>query len=171
MKRYYLFLNNAPDGPWDAGDILGKVKKGEITRDSLVGEEGGCDWAPAHEVFSELATPPSAVPAPTVPPVFRNAPPPMPGNATQSPANPYTPPTSGYRAEPLPRDVNLDIPLVMDGAFIPGTEDLTAGQVLEMIRKGGRFAVWQYNFSILVMSFRRSSGIRFIRPGESGFLA
>lgn len=162
MKRYYLFLKNAADGPWDAGQILEKVNNGEIGRDCLVGEEGGTDWAPAHEIFPELA-------ASGTLPMFRNAPPPTPKQNTAPPVNPYTPPSPGYRAEPVSRNANLDVPLIMDGAIIPGTEGLTAGEIVELIKAGGRFAVWQYNFSILVMSFRRSSGIRFIPPGEGGF--
>lgn len=171
MNRYYLFLNNAADGPWDADRILEKVKNGEIGRDCLVGVEGGADWAPVHEVFPELADSVTAVPAPGTPPMFRKAPSPTPRLSPTPPVNPYAPPTPGFRSEPVPLGMNMDAPLIMDGTIIPGTEGLTAGEVVELIKAGGRFAVWQYNFSILVMSFRRSSGIRFISPGEGGFAA
>jgi hypothetical protein len=35
------------------------------------------------------------------------------------------------------------------------------------VARGGRFVVYQYNFSVVLLSFRRSSDICFVRAGES----
>lgn len=52
-------------------------------------------------------------------------------------------------------------------AQIKNIDGLTNQQVVEMINQGGKFVMYQYCISILVMTFRRSSDIYFIRPGES----
>jgi len=50
---------------------------------------------------------------------------------------------------------------------IVGIDGMTVQQVQEAVASGGRFVVYQYCFSVLVMSFKRSSDIHFLRPGES----
>jgi|GEM_PF-1649332 hypothetical protein len=161
MKNYYLFLNNAADGPWAEDDIQEKLVRGEINGDTLLGEEGGTDWVPASQVFPDVITRDAGVAGPAVPP-------PLPSLASRT--NPYAPPLPGYESQEVPGGSGLDFPLVVDGKVIPGTEGLTAAQIVEMVKQGGRFMVWRYNFSIMVLSFKRSSGLRFIKPGESGFL-
>jgi hypothetical protein len=52
-------------------------------------------------------------------------------------------------------------------ARIVGIEGLTQAQFNEEVAKGGRFVVYQYCISIVVLSFRRGSSIHFIRAGES----
>lgn len=53
-------------------------------------------------------------------------------------------------------------------AKIIGLEEIQSGSHLQMeLKQGGKFVVYQYCISILVMTFRRSSGIYFIRSGES----
>lgn len=49
----------------------------------------------------------------------------------------------------------------------PGTEGLTHQQVMAEIQRGGRFVVFPYTISILVITFSRASQVHFIRPGES----
>lgn len=53
-------------------------------------------------------------------------------------------------------------------ASIKNIEGLTVGQLNTFIDQGGRFVMYQYTISVLVMTYRRSSDIYFIRPGESG---
>lgn len=53
-------------------------------------------------------------------------------------------------------------------AKIIGLEEIQSGSHLQMeLKQGGKFVVYQYCISILVMTFRRSSSIYFIRSGES----
>ncbi len=50
---------------------------------------------------------------------------------------------------------------------IVGIEGMTTQQVQDAVARGGRFVIYQYCFSVLVMSFKRGSDIHFVRPGES----
>ena len=50
---------------------------------------------------------------------------------------------------------------------INGVEGMTVAQVKAEVASGGKFVVFQYCISILIMTFRRGSNIYFIRPGES----
>lgn len=149
MKLYYIFLNNSPEGPYSADQLETRLKAATLPGSTLIGEAGGTDWLPATEVF------PSSFRLPV-------SPPPLPGLAG---GNPYAP-LSGR--DPAPPLGHLDFPLLNGGSPFQGAEGLTVGQVVEMVRAGGRFVVWQFNFSLVVLSFRRSSGIQFLRPGESG---
>lgn len=54
---------------------------------------------------------------------------------------------------------------------IIGIEGMSAEQVQQAVAKGGRFVVYQYCISVLVMSFKRSSAVHFIPAGESGVKA
>lgn len=53
---------------------------------------------------------------------------------------------------------------------IIGTEDMTVADVEWGVRDGGKFVIYQYCFSILIMTFRRSSSIYYIPPRGNGFL-
>lgn len=48
---------------------------------------------------------------------------------------------------------------------IHGIENMTGAQIGEELKRGARFVIFQYCLSILVMSFKRSSGIYFIPAG------
>ena len=50
---------------------------------------------------------------------------------------------------------------------IRGTEGMTATELNMELQKGGRFVVYQYCVSILVLTFKRGSDIYFIRADES----
>jgi len=52
---------------------------------------------------------------------------------------------------------------------IVGLEGLTPGQINFELQAGARFVVFQCCISIVVMSFKQTSDIYFIRPGESRF--
>jgi hypothetical protein len=49
---------------------------------------------------------------------------------------------------------------------IVGTEGLTNAQIQEELQRGARFVMYQYCISVIVLSFRRSSDIHFIRAGH-----
>ena len=53
--------------------------------------------------------------------------------------------------------------MLLEGKIVPGTEGLTLGEIREEVLKGGRFVIYTWVVSVIVMTFRRSSGIRFIR--------
>ena len=44
---------------------------------------------------------------------------------------------------------------------------MSASEIAFEIQRGGRFVIYQYCFSVIVMTFRRNSAIQFIRAGES----
>src|SRR5512140_3406282 len=50
---------------------------------------------------------------------------------------------------------------------IVGIEGMSDAQLREEVARGGRFVVYHYTISILVMTFRRGSAVHFIRAGES----
>jgi hypothetical protein len=50
---------------------------------------------------------------------------------------------------------------------IKGVEGLTREQLRSEVNRGGRFVLFQYCISVLIMTFRRSSDIYFIRVDES----
>ena len=52
---------------------------------------------------------------------------------------------------------------------IQGLGNMTEAELHEEVQKGGRFVVFSYCISILIMTFRRSSDIHFIRAGEGTF--
>lgn len=51
---------------------------------------------------------------------------------------------------------------------IKNLEGLTTDQINRELAQGARFVIFQYTISIIVMTFRRSSDIYFIRAGENG---
>jgi hypothetical protein len=52
---------------------------------------------------------------------------------------------------------------------IKGIEGLSDEQISAEVAKGGRFVVFPYAISILVMTFYRKSDIHFIKADESAF--
>lgn len=50
---------------------------------------------------------------------------------------------------------------------IKGIENLSNEQINEALRQGAKFVVFQYCISLLVVSFKRSSDVHFVRAGES----
>src|SRR5262245_39735051 len=78
------------------------------------------------------------VPTPIPPPVINPSPPSPPG---------------GVRA--------------VDLRQISAIEALSVEQLRQAVADGGRFVVFQYCISVVVLSFKRSSPIFFVRSGES----
>ena len=50
---------------------------------------------------------------------------------------------------------------------LAGAEGLTHRQLMEEIGRGGRFVTFLYAISVVVMTFRRSTNVRFYRAGET----
>jgi hypothetical protein len=51
---------------------------------------------------------------------------------------------------------------------IKGIEGMTMADVQRELEQGGKFVIYQYTISILLMTFKRSSSIYFIRAGHGG---
>lgn len=54
-------------------------------------------------------------------------------------------------------------------AQIKGIEGMTSAQINMELSKGAKFVVFQYCISIVIMTFKRSSDIYFVKAGESTF--
>lgn len=54
-------------------------------------------------------------------------------------------------------------------AEIKNIEGLSIDNVRDLVDQGAKFVIFQYAISLLVVSFRQSSSIYFIRPDESTF--
>jgi hypothetical protein len=53
-------------------------------------------------------------------------------------------------------------------ASIKGIKGLTGKEINRELAHGAKFVVYQYSISVVVMSFRRSSNIHFVKSNESG---
>jgi hypothetical protein len=53
---------------------------------------------------------------------------------------------------------------------VNGLDNVSYEQLSQEIRQGGRFVVFQYCISIVILTFKRPSGIYYIRPGENAKL-
>ncbi|MCU0659368.1 MAG: hypothetical protein MUF64_30135 [Polyangiaceae bacterium] len=52
---------------------------------------------------------------------------------------------------------------------VAGLEGMDGQQVLDEVQRGGRFVVFPYTLSIVVLTFSRHSKVHFIRAGEGTF--
>ncbi len=50
---------------------------------------------------------------------------------------------------------------------IEGIQGMTVDQLNMELQRGGKFVIFQYAISVVIMSFKRPSSIYFIRAGES----
>jgi hypothetical protein len=51
---------------------------------------------------------------------------------------------------------------------IIGLEGISGSELNSQLHSGGKFVVYQYCISIVIMTFRRNSNIYFIKSGENG---
>jgi hypothetical protein len=54
-------------------------------------------------------------------------------------------------------------------AKIIGIDNMTVEEINKELSHGGKFVVFPYCFSIIILTFKRSSDIYFIKAGESTF--
>ncbi|HEY1188409.1 MAG TPA: hypothetical protein VGE74_12225 [Gemmata sp.] len=52
---------------------------------------------------------------------------------------------------------------------VHGIDDMTVGELVEAVNEGGRFVIFQYAISVVVMSFKNPTDIHFVRAGEGTF--
>lgn len=55
-------------------------------------------------------------------------------------------------------------------AQIKGIETYTDQALMQEVQRGGRFVVYEYCFSILIMTFKRGTDVYFVRADESRFM-
>lgn len=58
-------------------------------------------------------------------------------------------------------------PLLFEGRPLAGTEGMTLGDVELDVLKGGRFLRYPWNVSVIVLSFRNSSQLTYVRSDRS----
>ncbi|MCF7789282.1 MAG: hypothetical protein K9N47_24385 [Prosthecobacter sp.] len=60
----------------------------------------------------------------------------------------------------------LNQPLLDKGRPMAGTEGMSIQQIEDDVLRGGRFRIFRYNFSVIVMSFQRGTEMRYFRAGQ-----
>lgn len=55
-------------------------------------------------------------------------------------------------------------------AQIKGIEHYNDQTLMQEVQRGGRFVVYEYCFSIVIMTFKRGSDVYFVRADESRFM-
>ena len=53
---------------------------------------------------------------------------------------------------------------------IKGLENMTLSELNSELSSGGKFVVYEYCISIMIMTFKRSSGVYYIKPGENAII-
>jgi hypothetical protein len=56
------------------------------------------------------------------------------------------------------------------GAIV-GLEGMSNEDLARELDRGGKFVVFQYTISVILMTFKRTSSVRFVRAGEGTFAA
>jgi hypothetical protein len=79
------------------------------------------------------------------------------------------PPPLPSGSPPPPPIPPLRLPVAPVRLGIPGADDLTPDQVRQAIAAGARFVLFPFCVSIVVLTFKRSSPIYFLKPGEGTF--
>ena len=65
--KFFAWLNDQQQGPFDEETIRKMISEGQITQDSLVCPEGGdLDWTPVKELFFQDSIPESLIPLPSI---------------------------------------------------------------------------------------------------------
>src|SRR3954471_7791912 len=80
------------------------------------------------------------------------------------------PPIPATSPPPLPRAA-LNAGAGYSWHGVEGTEGMSEADLYQAVSQGGRFVLYQYAFSILILTFKRSSSIKFLRSGQSSFNA
>ena len=83
-----------------------------------------------------------------------------------STAIPPLPPGPPPLPQPPSIEAYLSQPVLSGGKIVSGTQGMTVGQLEDDILQGGKFILFMWNFSVVVMSFRRNSPLTYVRAGE-----
>lgn len=60
----------------------------------------------------------------------------------------------------------LNAPILVGGKPFPGTEGMTLTDIELDVLKGGRFLAFAWNISVVVLSFRQSTSLRYVPAGR-----
>ncbi len=141
-------------GPYPVTQLEEMLRAGNIVPTDLVWPDGATEWIPLGNYLESLkpksslslskSAAPPALPSGT-PPVM-DAPPVL---------DDFAPSATGQ--------------VLLGGKIISGTRGMSAADVEREVQAGGRFVMYQYCFSVLVMTFKRPSDIIFLRGNEDGF--
>lgn len=135
----YISRAGSVEGPFPLEQVKSMIKEGGLSPADLAAAPGDQDWKPLSE-WIDLST--GATPPSSTP--------------APMPVQP---------AAPTPA---WDAPFSIDGQIPSSTQGKNIKQVAEEVSKGGRFVIYPYVVSIIILSFRRSSPITYIPPGRSG---
>jgi hypothetical protein len=61
-------------------------------------------------------------------------------------------------------------PLLVEGRPLAGTEGMTLGDIELDVLKGGRFLRYYWNISVILLSFRKSTALTYVRSDRSAGL-
>lgn len=146
--NFYLSRDGQQYGPYPLTDLPQMRQAGQVVDTDLIFLEGAAAWEPVA-AFLEKQRAQEGPPPLRRPPAL---PPPLPVLAVR----PAGAPGAGSLAE-APR------PMVRVGDLA-----LPAAEVEREVLAGGRFVLFQYCISILVMTFKRPSDIIFLKGHEDG---
>jgi hypothetical protein len=135
--QLYVTQKGQQAGPFPMETVKEMLQRGELFPTDLVWHEGAAGWMP---LSSFMAVREAAGPASAAPPIQRLA-----------------APAPAQNSEAAMRAL----------AGIHGTQGMSAPQLQAEIQRGGVFVRYYYCISILVMTFKRSSPIYFIKAGHS----
>jgi len=136
----YLHHQGQQLGPYPLQTVQEMLRQGDASASDLVWGEGMPEWMP---LSAFLAQNPSGTAAP----------------ASAAPIQPVPPrnPAPSQNSDAFARRL----------VGVHGVSGLTPENLQLELQRGGKFVFYQYCISILVMTFKRSSGVYFIRGGES----
>jgi hypothetical protein len=77
----------------------------------------------------------------------------------------FTPPAYLQQAASAPQGMPATQPLP---TIVPATAGWTVEKLEQEVRAGGRFVIFDWNFSILVMSFQRHTDLQWVGRGADG---
>jgi len=52
---------------------------------------------------------------------------------------------------------------------VHGADGLSCDDIAKELRRGGRFVVYEYCISVMILTLKQPTNVRFLRAGESGF--
>jgi hypothetical protein len=83
--------------------------------------------------------------------------------------NPELPPLISSKPPLIPSTPPGSLAPALDLRSISGVQGMSVADLQQAVAAGGKFVRFQFCVSVLVLSFKRSSPIIFVRPGESAF--
>lgn len=138
--NFFIARDGTQYGPYPIESLAQMVREENVVPSDQMLVEGNSNW---QSVADYLRAQSSAAPTAAVPPPLpRQQPPPLPAS---------------QRPPPIPAGGTIAAPPIVET------------ELERAVLDGGRFVIFQYCFSVLVMTFKRPSSITFLRGDEDGF--